>query len=342
MSLEQAWYQNAAWLRLLRPVSLLFRRPSQKRRIRLQAEAWYAPVPVIIVGNISVGGSGKTPLTLALIEQLQAAGLKPGIVSRGYGAKPPETPYLLTQTSLCEQGGDEPCLIQRRTQVPVVVDPDRVSAVKALLEHYDCDCVISDDGMQHYRLGRDIELCVIDGRRGFGNQQTLPEGPLRESVARLDEVDAAIVNGQGASLPNLSVPAFNMQLAAHQWLPLDRAQTPLALNELPPQKVHAFAGIGDPSRFFKTLEQLGFEVIGHPLADHADIDWQTIHFDDELPILCTEKDWVKLQDKLAVGPQALDLSRYWALSVDAELPAEFAPWLIQKINEVKRNKAGAS
>ena len=195
--LEQAWYRQAAWLKLLRPLSASFTYLAKRRResFRSSDKRWTASVPVIVVGNISVGGTGKTPIVLAIIELLKTQGYRPGVVSRGYGANPPRYPWLVEPEQSAKQAGDEPLLIAIRGQVPVVIDPDRPAAVRDLLAHFDCDVVISDDGLQHYALARDIEIAVIDGERGLGNRRCLPEGALREPPERLSEVDFILQNG---------------------------------------------------------------------------------------------------------------------------------------------------
>lgn len=338
LNLQQAWYKKSYWPHLLRPVSAMFGRLSKRRRQRLVADAWKAPVPVIIVGNISVGGSGKTPLTLALINELKALGYKPGVVSRGYGAEPPHLPLRVTAKTLAREGGDEPCLIVRRTGVPLYIDPDRVSAVKALLSETDCDVVISDDGLQHYRLGRDIEICVIDGRRGLGNGCLLPEGPLREPISRLQEVDLVVVNGHGAQLPALSVPRVDMTLAPDCLVPLIPPFTPRPFDSLNPKQMHAVAGIGDPSRFFDTLKSLyTAEIMTHPLQDHAAVTLDMIKFKDNLPVLFTEKDWVKLTDQLEVdlASESTAYAQCWALTVEARLGQDFKCWLRERLAAVE-------
>ncbi len=170
MALEQAWYRKASWLIMLRPLSAVFTALADRRRrqyLNGSKPVWRASVPVIVVGNISVGGTGKSPLVIWLVNWLRQQGYKPGVVSRGYGAKPPAFPFIVTPATLPSEGGDEPVMIARRTSVPLVIDPDRPAAVRHLQQSFDCDIIISDDGMQHYALGRDIEIAVIDGQRGL-------------------------------------------------------------------------------------------------------------------------------------------------------------------------------
>lgn len=322
MGLQDSWYRSAGWLRLLAPVEWIYLALSRRRRKRLSLpeNQWQAPVPVIIVGNISVGGSGKTPLTLSLIDKLRARGYRPGVVSRGYGTKAPHYPFFVSTDSSPEQGGDEPCLIVRRSGVPLVIDPDRPEAVKALLASSEVNIVISDDGLQHYRLGRDLELAVVDAGRGLGNARCLPAGPLREPPERLQEVDRVILNGQGRfDFPGAST----MQLQPGDLVELATGESLKPSQWSGSRQVHAVAGIGHPQRFFDTLKALGLEPQPHPLADHAAITAEMLDFDDELPVIMTEKDAVKCGDWVRPG--------VWALKVDAELDKEFDDWLDQQL-----------
>ncbi len=337
MSLQQSWYAKAGWLKCLRPFSFLFRKlvlRRMARKRRLGSAAAGIPVPVVIVGNISVGGTGKTPLVIALIEMLRSAGYRPGVVSRGYGARPESYPWFVTANTLPAEGGDEPCLIVQRTGVPLVIDPDRPRAVDALLSSHDCNLIISDDGLQHYALARDIEIVVIDGVRGLGNARCLPEGPLREPPERLSQVDWVVINGADscASLPRLTRSPVMMQLAPAVLVPLTDGP------EIPPdqwphrRQVHAVAGIGNPVRFFDTLRALGFEPIEHPLADHAEIRSQMLEFDPPLPVIMTEKDAVKCR--------AFQMQGCWALRVDAQLDASFQSQFLQRLAQVSAQHTG--
>ncbi len=337
MSLDHAWYSGAGWLKWLRPLSVLFRqlvvrRMARKRRIGTANAG--IPVPVVIVGNISIGGTGKTPLVIALIDMLRAAGYRPGVVSRGYGATPESYPWLVTANTRPEQGGDEPCLIVQRTGVPLMIDPDRPRAVQSLLSRYACDLIISDDGLQHYALPRDLEIAVIDGVRGLGNGRCLPEGPLREPPERLSVVDWVVINGADrcAGLPVLAESPVRMQLEPSALVPLTGGE------RLDPEswpygrQVHAVAGIGNPARFFDTLKALGFEPIEHPLADHAEITPEMLDFEPTLPIIMTEKDAVKCRDFQKDG--------CWALQVDALLDAPFQSQFLQRLAQVSVQQTG--
>ncbi|EGH00306.1 Tetraacyldisaccharide 4'-kinase [gamma proteobacterium IMCC2047] len=312
--LVDAWYQGSPWLVLLKPLACLFRHQSEKRRQAYQTgrqAAWSAPVPVIIVGNITVGGVGKTPLVAALVNLAREAGFNPGIVSRGYGGKAPHYPFLVTAESDAAQVGDEPLMLARRCGCPVVVDANRVNAVKHLLAHSNCDLVISDDGLQHYALGRDMEIAVIDGVRGLGNGQFLPAGPLREGPERLDEVDWVIVNGGQLMLEQSSQ---TMQLKPSQLINLSSGEIK-ASDDLVAEEAHALAGIGNPERFFTTLKKLGYRLQRHAFADHHAFVADDLPANDGKPIIMTEKDAVKCT---AIADQ-----RCWYLRVEAELDDNF-------------------
>lgn len=331
--LEQAWYQQAGWLKLLRPLSAGFTYLVQRRRdtFRRLEKSWVAPVPIVVVGNISVGGTGKTPIVLALIELLQAQGYKPGVVSRGYGAKPPRFPWLVESEQSATQAGDEPLLIAMRAQVPVVIDPDRPAAVRHLLTHFDCDVVISDDGLQHYALARDIEVAVIDGVRGLGNRRCLPEGALREPAERLSEVDFILQNGQSEVLQHPDAQVF--QLAATAVFNLNTQESIpveawLAAKGTGP--VAAIAGIGNPERFFATLRGLGLQVVEHPFPDHHPFVAKDLLQPEDTPVVMTEKDAVKCRQFACPG--------CWVLQVSAILPDSFKQSLQQKLAVIQREK----
>lgn len=321
--LVQAWYQNSPWLLLLKPLSVLFRWQAEKRRHAYLTGAkpsWRAPVPVVVVGNISVGGVGKTPLVAWLAQILREAGYKPGIVSRGYSSRAPYFPFEVTPQSNVLDSGDEPLLLAQCTQCPVVIDANRVAAVKYLLKHHDCNLIISDDGMQHYALQRDIEIAVIDGSRGLGNGLCLPAGPLREPPSRLEKVDFILVNGESCDIPQSSyamtiLPGQLKNLVSNCVLP----NNALASQEA----VHAVAGIGNPSRFFSTLKSLGYQVIAHEFPDHHRFKAKDLRFNDGLTVIMTEKDAVKCA--------AVAHDQCWSLSIQAELPPEFKNKLIARI-----------
>ncbi|NQD95901.1 tetraacyldisaccharide 4'-kinase, partial [Pseudomonas sp. CrR25] len=263
--LVAAWYDGHPALVLLRPLELLYRRVVRRRRARFlagEAEVYRAPVPLVVVGNITVGGTGKTPLILWLIEHCQRLGLKVGVVSRGYGATPPQFPWRVRAEQTARIAGDEPLLIVQRSGVPLMIDPDRGRAVRALLADEPLDLILSDDGLQHYRLARDLELVLVDAARGLGNRRCLPAGPLREPLERLQGVDAMLHNG-AESDPEGGY-AFRLQPRALVNL---RSGERCALGHFAAgQAVHAVAGIGNPQRFFTTLEALHWRAIPHAFA----------------------------------------------------------------------------
>ena len=320
--LLQAWYAGHPWLVLLRPLEWLYRRVVVRRRAAFlagQGEIYRAPVPVIVVGNITLGGTGKTPMILWLIEHCRARGWRVGVVSRGYGAQPPGFPWRVQADQTAAQAGDEPLLIVQRTGVPLVIDPDRGRAVRALLEGNQLDLVLCDDGLQHYRLARDLELVLIDNARGLGNGRCLPAGPLREPAERLNSVDAVLYNG--AMTDPASGFAFALQPTALINLRSGERQS---LDYFAPQQaLHAVAGIGNPQRFFTTLETLHWRPIAHAFADHAPYSAEVLNFKPDLPLVMTEKDAVKCRDFAAPN--------WWYLAVDAVPSEAFALWLDQQL-----------
>lgn len=286
--LEHRWYSDAPPPGWLLPLSSLFGAVARVRRRRIQPQA--APVPVIVVGNLAVGGTGKTPFVIWLVERLREWGLRPGVISRGYGGHAPRYPWRVTGRTPVAESGDEPLLIALRTAAPVMVGPDRVAAARALAEQADIDVLVSDDGLQHYRLARALEICVIDGGRGLGNRALLPAGPLREPPSRLDEIGLVVINGEGFDAGHPQQLA--MDLRAVEAVSLTGGPA-LHLDRLRGQRVHAVAGIGNPARFFDSLRARGIEVIPHPFRDHHVHGAQDIQFLDGLKVLMTEKDAVK-------------------------------------------------
>ncbi|ANC02466.1 MULTISPECIES: tetraacyldisaccharide 4'-kinase [Pseudomonas] len=312
-----AWYQGHPALGLLRPLEALYRRVVTRKRARFlsgESASYRAPVPVIVVGNITVGGTGKTPMILWLIEHCRSLGLKVGVVSRGYGAKPPHFPWRVRASQSAAQAGDEPLLIVQRTDVPLMIDPDRSRAVRALLASEPLDLILCDDGMQHYRLARDLELVLIDAARGLGNGRCLPAGPLREPVERLDDVGAVLHNGATVDPPRGFAfglrPSALVNLRTGERRPLEHFPAGQAL--------HAVAGIGNPQRFFNTLQGLNWQPVPHPFADHAQFDAQSLAFEPPLPLVMTEKDAVKCRDFAG--------DDWWYLAVDAEPSPSFVAW----------------
>jgi len=287
--LNRVWYERASPPWWLLPLSLSYGAAAGARRYlyskQLRKSTRIAS-PVVVVGNLSVGGTGKTPLVCWLVARLQELGFKPGVVTRGYGGSS-ENVRLVDSAADPSIVGDESLLLARRTGVPVAIGRDRPSAAQ-LLVSAGCDVVVSDDGLQHYALARDCEIVVVDGERRFGNGWLLPAGPLRESEARLRRVDAVVVNGGRAQLEG----ALSMRLEAKDALSLVGGAIK-TLREFAGHSVHAVAGIGNPERFFNMLRGYGIEVVGHPLPDHARLQAADISFPDGRPVLMTEKDAVK-------------------------------------------------
>jgi tetraacyldisaccharide 4'-kinase len=287
--LNRVWYERAAPPWWLVPFSLLYGAVSGSRRF-LYANHWRGTTrlarPVVIVGNLTVGGTGKTPLVCWLAARLGELGFKPGVVTRGYGGSMRDV-RLIEPSDDPKVVGDEPMLLVRRTGVPVAVGRDRPAAAQLLIAQ-GCDVIVSDDGLQHYPLARDCEVVVIDGDRRFGNGWLLPAGPMRETRSRLRAADAVVVNGTRALLEG----ALSMRLEAKNAMAL-KGDRVLPLEAFAGARVHAVAGIGHPERFFNMLRAHGIEVIGHALPDHARIGVKDILFDDDRPVLMTEKDAVK-------------------------------------------------
>lgn len=307
--LEAAWYgtARAPWWTL--PLSWLYGAVTSLRRGLYRAGVLRSvrlSVPVIVIGNLSVGGTGKTPLTIALAEALRKRGYTPGVVSRGYGGRQKE-PLLLGDRPDPSQVGDEPCLI-RASGTPVAVGRDRPAAAQLLLAA-GCDLVIADDGLQHYALARDVEVCVIDGVRRFGNGRLLPAGPLREPMSRLKSISYRVSNG-GAVAPG-DVP-MELRGGTARAL-LDDHSRPLS--DFAGQTVHAVAAIGHPVRFFASLRAQGLEVIEHPFPDHHAFVANDLSFDDDAPVLMTEKDAVKCH--------GFSQPHWWSVPVKALLPPAF-------------------
>ncbi len=287
--LNRIWYERAMPPWWLLPLSLTYGVAAGSRRYlyakRLRKSTCMSS-PVVVVGNLSVGGTGKTPLVCWLVARLVDLGFKPGVVTRGYGGSSGNV-RLIDAFDDPKVVGDESILLARRTGAPVAVGRNRPAAAQ-LLVNAGCDVIVSDDGLQHYALARDCEIVVIDGDRRFGNGWLLPAGPLRETPARLAAADAVVVNGPRALLDG----AFSMRLEAKSALKLAGGAA-RALDEFAGHSVHAIAGIGNPERFFNMLRAHGIEVVGHPLPDHARLRAADISFGDGRPVLMTEKDAVK-------------------------------------------------
>ncbi len=323
------WHRRGLIAWLLWPVSLLFRLIVWLRR-RCYATGlcrrWRAPVPVIIIGNITVGGAGKTPLTIALAQMLSERGARVGIVTRGYGGRSAGWPIVVAADTSAEQAGDEAVLLASRTGRPVVAGPDRVAAAKHLLDLHDCDVLLCDDGLQHYRLQRDVEIVVVSAARLFGNGFSLPAGPLRESVTRLGTVDLLVHSGT-----ERQQPGYQLEPEAVLWNVSDTA-IERGLDGLQQTQVHAVAGIARPESFFELLRELGLQPIEHPFADHHQFSAADLAFGDDLPVVMTEKDAVKCA--------AFDLPDCWFLRVHANLDTAIEDALHQLFERLLGESAG--
>jgi tetraacyldisaccharide 4'-kinase len=325
--IHKVWYEGAGSYRLLLPLTALYWLIVSLRRWLYRCGALKqhdCEVPVIVVGNITAGGTGKTPTTVWLAQQLRKRGFRPGLVSRGYGGSKSKSPMRVDAGSDPAVVGDEPVLLAIRAECPVVVDADRVRAA-AMLAGDGMDVIIADDGLQHYRLGRDYEICVIDGSRGLGNRLMLPAGPLRESARRLYEVDQVLVNGSMRQpveiLSEVEQNALEFNLVATEACRLNGSLI-RRLDAFAGMTVHGVAAIGNPARFFDLLRNYGIQVIEHAYPDHASLSARDLDFADEFDILMTEKDAVKF------GANASDRTWYVAVELDMD-PVTSGPWLEQ-------------
>lgn len=324
--IEKAWQRYDLAL-LLWPLSLLFRLVAGLRRLsyRLGLSKHHSfDVPVIVVGNITVGGSGKTPLVIGLVEFLLSKGFQPGIVSRGYKGSENESVQLVTPSSKAVEVGDEAVVVAQRTQCPMAICRDRSKAVTKLLESHKVDVIISDDGLQHYALDRDIEIAVVEAERGFGNGFCLPAGPLREPKSRLRSVDFVVANG-GVPEPE----QYSMGITPSRFVNLADAES-VEANYFIGQSLHAVAGIANPDRFYNTLSAMGLDIIRHDFPDHHNFSAKDLDFNTVRPVLMTEKDAVKCRE--------FAQSNWWYLQVDADLDDFFYQHLLEKLTRVSKQR----
>lgn len=322
--IDRIWSGKSPLFLLLLPLAWLYGLISNLIRFSYKAglkKSWRAPVPVVVVGNLTAGGNGKTPVVIWLVETLQQHGFRVGVVSRGYGGKAESYPLLLSEETSTAQAGDEPVLISQRTGAPVAVSPVRSDAVKALLASHELDVIITDDGLQHYALARDVEIVVVDGIRRFGNGHWLPAGPMRERRSRLRSVDAVITNGGTAHSGEL---AMILQPGKAINLLTGEQRDPASL-----QNIVAMAGIGHPPRFFATLKQLDVNVQKEvAFSDHQPytLDKLSGVAQSGQVLLMTEKDAVKCR--------SFAQPNWWYLPVDAKIEGVLAEKLLQKISDL--------
>jgi tetraacyldisaccharide 4'-kinase len=319
------WYRRGPVAWLLWPASLAFGALVLARRLLYGARLLpgaHPGLPVIVVGNLTVGGSGKTPLVIWIAELLKKHGWSPAIVSRGYGGRA-RAPRAATVADEAEVVGDEPIVLARRSGCPVWIGADRRAVIAALRgPHPEVDVLVLDDGLQHYGLRRDLEIAVVDSR-GFGNGFLLPAGPLREPARRLASVDAVVSHGA-------PVPGYAMKLEGETVHRMTDARERRPVQSFRGQKVHAVAGIGNPNRFFLHLTRLGVRVVPHPFPDHHPLLPEELEFGDEAPVMMTEKDAVKLR--------RYGRANWWVLPVTAQLDPAFGDWLLKELHG-RRSKA---
>lgn len=327
---------------LLVPLSALFNLLAKSRRAKLESNPnrLELSVPVIVVGNISAGGTGKTPVVMALIEDLKSRGYKPGVISRGYGGETTEAPLSVDINTPVTQSGDEAKLIAQLCCVPVVVDPLRDRAYTHIVDSFGVDVVVSDDGLQHYNLPRTIEVAVVDGQRMFGNERVFPAGPLREPVTRLSEVDFILLNGVDSMAEPLVVDAtakLKSLLKPSSELGVLELQPTVFINQQNGEKkpfagapfnmgnrLQAVTGLGNPERFFNLLETLSYQVERYPFPDHhnfAKTDFESLNLDEFQPVVMTEKDAIKCED--------FARPNFWTLKVVLTLPDNFVDGVVK-------------
>lgn len=327
LKMLQTWQQKTGLARFLRPLSWLYcsivfiRRVAYRLHIKKTNKL---AVPVIVVGNLTVGGTGKTPLVIWVAGFLKEQGYKPGIICRGYGGKARHWPQQVRPDSDPVATGDEAVLISRRTGCPMAAGPERISAGEELLHyHPECDVIISDDGLQHYAMARDIEIAVIDGSRRFGNEFCLPAGPLREPVKRIEKVDLVVTNGIAAK------DEYAMQYKAGEVCNLLDESQCKPLDEFKGKPIYAMAGIGNPDRFFSQLDEQGMTVVPHAFSDHQAYQAEDLEFEENYPVIMTEKDAVKC--RRYAGEQ------HWYIPITADLQESFGKDLLALLKEKTTN-----
>lgn len=319
---DSVWYGQRPIATLFIPLTFLFSLMVKVRKLLFKMgvlSSTQLDVPVIIVGNITVGGTGKTPLVIWVTELLLKAGYHPGVISRGYGGVASSWPQQVRGDSDARIVGDEAKIIAGKTGCPVAVGPDRAQSAQALMDHHQCDIIVSDDGLQHYALKRDIEIALVDGERRYGNRYLLPAGPLREPVSRLKIVDLIVCNG----LANAN--EYHMKTEGSEAVNVLDETIIVPLDTLKGVKVHALAGLGNPSRFFSHLRKFGIQFDSHIYPDHHTYEAEDISFGDEKPVLMTEKDAVKCT--MIAG------TNHWFVPIRAQMTEKFGLGLLSLLKE---------
>ena len=320
--LDAIWYGPPAWGRGLALLSLPYaaavrvRRAAYRRGLRRSCRVG---APVVVVGNIAVGGTGKTPFVVWLVLCLRRHGYRPGVVCSGYRGAARARPQYVREDSDPAAVGDEAVLVAKRCGCPVAAGRDRVAAARSLVQGSGCDVVVADDGLQHYRLARDLEIAVLDGRRRHGNGRPLPAGPLREPVSRLESVDFVVAKGEGAREGE-----YRMDLTGRTLRRVADGSVAIDAADLPAGPVHAVAGIGNPASFFGSLRGLGLRIVPHAFPDHHPFSAGDVEFPDERPVVMTEKDAVKCRGFAG--------KRHWHLPVEAEVDPALEPALIARLS----------
>ena len=334
--LEKIWYDpskaNSLSRKLLTPLSYAYSGINKLQRKIQTKKLPQLACPVIVVGNISVGGTGKTPLTIHIINLLKQAGYHPAIITRGYGGKATSWPQAVSSQSDPYLVGDEAVQMASSTGVPVYAGANRLESIDLLLKQHSCDVIVSDDGMQHYKLPRDIEIAVIDGKRQLGNGKCLPAGPLREPPERLKTCDFIVMNNSTMAINNSDETRyFEMALKGKTLINLSTLETK-PLSDLKGETIQALTGIGNPQRFYNSLTDEGIKVIENTYPDHYAFEAFDLNFDEASTVIMTEKDAVKCKPLLDNKPESS--KQYWCLPVTATLPNEFNIALLTKLKEV--------
>jgi len=318
---NSVWYGHNKLSNALLPLSGVFALSAKVRKWKQNKSKINFSAPVIVVGNITVGGTGKTPMVMTLVNELQQQGYKPGVASRGYGGQA-QQPTLVDQSSNVEHVGDEPLMIFNSTQATVVVGQNRLDVINELISTHDCDVIVCDDGMQDYRFEHDIEIIMVDGDRTFGNHKLLPAGPLREPIRRLQKANFVVATSR--PVPAVGEDCMILQLT--DCVKLTNPHNKRCLEQFKHQTVHAVAGIANPNRFFNSLKSLGLKLIEHPYPDHAHYELSNFSFSDQNPILMTEKDAVKCS--------RLSLDNAWYVPVQTIMPNDFMPRLNALLRDI--------